>query len=1078
MPFMLEFRSSSVPLVTRANRSGTGNRVKIKTALLSTLALVAGLPLLLLALLLLQPSLLRAPLGMVAGWLTGLEIRIDGDLSLRPSPTPVLRAGRVTLRNPAFAEQPSLAELGLLELQLDLSSLLGDRIRLPRVVLTDASIHLARDQAWQGNWETGGGPDGATALPMVDHLSLSRIRLSYRQPGTPPLEARIETMEASIDPERGIQARLAMEVDGTPYRLEATSGSRGEGGFPLQAALQGADATLDIGGSLGWPLLETVATELRIRAQGKDLARSAALLAQPLPPLKEFAVDTRLHLSAGKLRLEKLRLQLEQTTVSGDLTLDSSTDPPQLRTTLAVDRIPEELLQRLLQWPRGGDGGQLPASLPDARFSLTLGRLDWHGQPVRDIRTNGRLAGGRLEAGLQGRPAFAGRVAARLQLTLDDASLPYRLTLSGRDLDLQRLSALLQPGEKRDLEGDIGQAGLELAGRLHPGPVTAGLTRLEATLRDARLDLPAGRGGRIRLRLQHAAARAGNRDARIAGEATGSVGGSPLTLAYRLGTLGGLAGRSAQPLWLKLRADPDTRLLAELEGSYRIVDSGLRYDGRMTARTDSLGQAGVPFGLRLPDLGAVTLETEIGGDPAGLTWSNTRMELDGGRLDGSGELHYAPLNYRLQATLQGRDTRLLRSLFGFAGAADRPLRGEVELSGGADRIDYRLSRLDIGSTRLSGSGAMLHGPNGNRFEGDLLMEQLQLDDFIPDEGSQAPPPAPATGADTRLIPALAIDTRWLQRLTLDLEVDVRHLLEGKDDLGEYRIHASVADGTLSTRVGIRSKYIPSIDLTASVSNRGDSSEIDFRTEVKDLDYGALFRIFDISDRIEGRLDLELRFRGGGRDLRSLLAAGEGEVVLSGGEGRLDFEALRLWGGSPVDLLLPSALLGKRTDRLECLAARYRLTPGRWVSDGIVLNLEKVLISGAVELKLPSERLSGVFRPQPKESRLVTMDTPISLSGTLARPVAGPAATDALVAVGKLAVGISNPAALVVLFGSLGNTVENPCEAVLSGTLKMPRDLRQELEETTTRPLRGLVEGVEKGTAPPPAPAGPLVPAGQ
>ena len=41
----------------------------------------------------------------------------------------------------------------------------------------------------------------------------------------------------------------------------------------------------------------------------------------------------------------------------------------------------------------------------------------------------------------------------------------------------------------------------------------------------------------------------------------------------------------------------------------------------------------------------------------------------------------------------------------------------------------------------------------------------------------------------------------------------------------------------------------------------------------------------------------------------------------------------------------------------------------------------------------------------------------------------------LLTVGKLATGLYNPVLLVAMFGSVGGSVENPCEAVLSGAEK-------------------------------------------
>jgi hypothetical protein len=89
------------------------------------------------------------------------------------------------------------------------------------------------------------------------------------------------------------------------------------------------------------------------------------------------------------------------------------------------------------------------------------------------------------------------------------------------------------------------------------------------------------------------------------------------------------------------------------------------------------------------------------------------------------------------------------------------------------------------------------------------------------------------------------------------------------------------------------------------------------------------------------------------------------------------------------------------------------------------------------LNLASEQIDGMFKPEPKEATLVHLGTPLRLSGTLKAPKVAPTESG-LVTLGKLAIGVVQPAALIVMFGDLGAKEKNPCAALLAQRPAGPR----------------------------------------
>jgi hypothetical protein len=88
------------------------------------------------------------------------------------------------------------------------------------------------------------------------------------------------------------------------------------------------------------------------------------------------------------------------------------------------------------------------------------------------------------------------------------------------------------------------------------------------------------------------------------------------------------------------------------------------------------------------------------------------------------------------------------------------------------------------------------------------------------------------------------------------------------------------------------------------------------------------------------------------------------------------------------------------------------------------------VAGELVLNLENEQIDGVFKPQPKEATLLHLGGPLRLSGTLKAPRVRPA-DRGLVTLGKVAISVVQPAALIVLFGDVGAKEKNPCAALLA-----------------------------------------------
>jgi AsmA family protein len=147
---------------------------RVLQGLLATAAALLVVVGILVTALALNANYLRGPLvGFIAAR-TGREIRIEGPLkahllSLHPS----LTAERVSIGNPPWSPRGTLAEIGKLDLEIDLP-LFGHPLMIRSLRMDGAELHLQRDATGHANWhwQAPGWVPGK-GLPIIHSLSAS-----------------------------------------------------------------------------------------------------------------------------------------------------------------------------------------------------------------------------------------------------------------------------------------------------------------------------------------------------------------------------------------------------------------------------------------------------------------------------------------------------------------------------------------------------------------------------------------------------------------------------------------------------------------------------------------------------------------------------------------------------------------------------------------------------------------------------------------------------------------------------------------------------------------------------------------
>lgn len=673
--------------------------------------------------------------GDVAGLATaalGLPVRIDGPITLRLLPQPLLVADRVSVGASGGA---SVTAEQLL-LRVALGPLLAGRVDARELVLRGADIRLP--------WP----PDPASlVLRTPSWLSALSARIE---------RGRLQIGEVGVT---GLEATLAISEGSGSFLStgRARSGGR-DWGFSARVSQPGGDGAVGVDVSLeAQGTAATVTGQLqqdgtllgRIALRGSDLSQ---LMPAPAVP---FRVEGRLTTGGGLVAADELAGELAGAPVKGAIALRLL---PRLRLDVAVaaSRLDIDAWGPALL--RGGAGGGMSVPLG---IDLSAEAAPWAEGTLRGLRAAFDIAGGAVEirevravlpgeAGLRLKGRIAAGEAGRLRLlgeaALEAPALRATLAWAARAgmgpvdrlpagvLRSASLRGQVSVGEGElglsDLAGEVdGSAVLAmLSWRPGPRPVLRGVVTAERIELDPWLPVPALAAGQV---LPVAAATFGTLglDLQVAAEAVALRGMEATGFSLDL---------AAAPGRIELRRLEAQSLGAAVSASGVLLEGGRVADGKVEVKAERASALGPPLAqavgaelvARIEPLlrGALQVQLLAGGAPEALglkltaALSDLRLEatptldLPGGRWAGALMLRH-PGAPRLAETL------------GLAGASawlgDGSLALVAQLAGTPERLVADPFSLAAGGLRAGGALRLERGGTP-RLAGRIAADSLML----------------------------------------------------------------------------------------------------------------------------------------------------------------------------------------------------------------------------------------------------------------------------------------------------------------------------------------------------------------
>jgi AsmA family protein len=376
------------------------------------------------------------------------------------------------------------------------------------------------------------------------------------------------------------------------------------------------------------------------------------------------------------------------------------------------------------------------------------------------------------------------------------------------------------------------------------------------------------------------------------------------------------------------------------------------------------------------------------------------------------------------------------------------LKGPFHLSGHviADRpVKFQVSDMMIRleDSRINGSATLDLSATTPRISANIVSEAVDLRPLFTRSEKTAGPGKERTAASSKKSRKLFEDAP----LTLDvlhgidaaLDVRIKQLLLPKLALDNIDTQIRLQDGNLLVdplTAGIGGGELNS---RLNLNTKDNIADVVLNMDIKQMDIGEMLKKLNITQAVEGILDLDVHFTGHGNSVAAIMAGSNGKVVATLGQGQIPMGYLNYLsadiGSSFMHLINP---FGKKIDnaQINCGVCDFHIQNGMAKSKVIIIDDPQKTLFSRGDIDLKTEALDFHIETKPKEGigtketgklsiSLSKITKPFKLGGTLTHPSLEIDLVNTATTIGAALLGPVGWAYLLVS-GSSGN----PCKKAL------------------------------------------------
>jgi uncharacterized protein involved in outer membrane biogenesis len=360
---------------------------------------------------------------------------------------------------------------------------------------------------------------------------------------------------------------------------------------------------------------------------------------------------------------------------------------------------------------------------------------------------------------------------------------------------------------------------------------------------------------------------------------------------------------------------------------------------------------------------------------------------------------------------------------------------------GAIRLRYQGFKGKVGSSDLEGTLEYIQQQPRSLLRGDVVSHYLDIADLRPliGAGSQdeMKNKSDIKQPPDKVLPVSPFKTdRWK---TMDAQVQFtgEKIIESKRlPLRHMNVRLRLDDGVLSLApldFGIAGGNLKT---EVHIDGRKEPAKGEMKVSARGLQLRELFPTIEAMQASVGQLHGDARLTGSGNSIAALLGSSNGSfqaVMTEGSVSKFILEAMGLNIGAAV----AAKLFDNRQVQINCMLADFDAKDGVMQTRTFLLDTsdESIAVDGSIDFS--NEKIALKVHPQTKGLRLLSLRSPLHVTGTFKKPDIGvdkgPVALKAGAAVALGAV--AAPLAALVALIHPGEGAQSPCGKLVSATGK-------------------------------------------
>jgi uncharacterized protein involved in outer membrane biogenesis len=401
-----------------------------------------------------------------------------------------------------------------------------------------------------------------------------------------------------------------------------------------------------------------------------------------------------------------------------------------------------------------------------------------------------------------------------------------------------------------------------------------------------------------------------------------------------------------------------------------------------------------------------------------------------------------------------------------------PIKGPFQISGHliatkTEKIQASDLLIQLENSQLNGSVTVDRSAKKPRISGDLVSEILDLRPILIKTEQKVADAKEKTAKPKRkpdkLFQNTPLQIDGLHRINAALDVRIKQMLLPRFAFDNIVTKIRLQDGHLSLNPLTASIGGGELVNNFSLLAKNNMAFVDVNADIKQVNLGEMLKKLEMTQALEGILDLDISLKGQGKSVAEIMAGLNGDVVASLGNGKIPTGYLNFLSADITSALMRIINpFGKKIDnaKINCAVCDFNIKNGMAKSDVIIVDDPQKTLLSKGKINLKTEALDFHIETHPKEG-IGTQDTaklsislskitkPFKLGGTLTNPSVEIDIVGSGTTIGAALLGPVGWAYLLVS-GSYGK--ENPCKKALEiagkGAAGTTSETGKEKEETS------------------------------